>query len=315
MRFRPFSRLASTALACGLAAAAAADPIDGLTAATPDAAAGAAVAAAPALTPAQSAFRDGLAAALTGIPPAQAAAIAGFYAARGYAPFWTEPGSDRAAALAAALDAAPAQALPRRSDDIEALTSLFGPTAAPASDAEREVAAARAYLGLADDVAAGVLAPGSLYADIQVRPSHPAPAALMALLDKAPLPDVLAGLAARRPRLRPARRREGAARVARRRRLLGAGRPRRPDHAPGRRRPAGLRAARPSGTARLPRPRRRDRRQRLRPDAAGRGRGLPGRLRPQRRRRRRLADPRRDQRARPRRASRRSPSTSSGCAG
>ncbi|MFO1140788.1 MAG: L,D-transpeptidase family protein [Amaricoccus sp.] len=193
MHFRPLSLLASTALACGLATAAAADPTDGPMAAS-DAAAGAAVAAAPALTPAQAAFRDDLAAALAGVPQAQATAIGGFYAARDYAPFWAEPGSDRPAALAAALVAAPAQALPLRSDDIEALTRVFGPTAAPAGDAEREVAATRAYLGLADDMAAGVLAPGSLYPDIQVRPSHPAPAALMALLDKAPLPDVLAGL-------------------------------------------------------------------------------------------------------------------------
>ena len=193
MRFNPIYRLASTALAAGLATAAVAQPIDGVTLPPPDAAPAAQplVAPAPALTAEQAAFKADLAAELAGLPAAEAAAIDAFFAARSYAPFWTEPGSAAPADLATALDAAPAQGLPRRSDDIEALQQLFGATATD-SPARREVAATRAYIAYAGDISGGVLNPSSLYPDLQVRPHRPAPGAMLGKLGTAPVAEVLA---------------------------------------------------------------------------------------------------------------------------
>jgi murein L,D-transpeptidase YcbB/YkuD len=211
MRFHPISRLALTALAAGLATAAVAEPTDGLPLPPPGATAPATPSptppdalAAPALTPEQAAFKADLAGALAGLPAAEAAAIDGFFAARGYAPFWTEPGSPAAADLAAALDAAPAQGLPRRSKDIEALQQHVG--AAPAPDgvttvatdgaatgpAPREVAATRAYLGFADDLSAGILTPSSIYPDAQIRPHRVAAGEALARLGTAPVAEALA---------------------------------------------------------------------------------------------------------------------------
>lgn len=147
-----------------------------------------------ALTDDAIAIRDGLPAALAALPAAEREAIEGFYAARQWAPFWTAPDATAPAELAAALAAAGDQALPAARYDAPALAALFAP-GATASPAEREARAAAAYLRFAADVTSGIVEPASLDPEyIARKPERQAPGALLAALDTAPLPDVLAGL-------------------------------------------------------------------------------------------------------------------------
>jgi L,D-transpeptidase YcbB len=139
------------------------------------------------------AMRDGLVTELAAMPAGERTAVAAFFTERGYAPFWTAPGSDRVAALVAALEASGAQGLPTERYDADGLELLFEPTsAAPA--ARREAAAMAAYLRFASDLSAGVLEPSAVVPDITRQPEKPAPAALLAELDEAPLPEVLGAL-------------------------------------------------------------------------------------------------------------------------
>lgn len=160
-------------------------------------------AAVPAPLPlAAEAFRAALAGELAGA--GDAAAIDGFFAARGYAPFWTEAGSDRVEALEAALATAGGQALPLRPSDAAAMTSYFGPEADTAADtatgaARRELAATRAYLHFAGDLSSGVLVPASVNPEIQVRAPHQDAAALLARLDGQPVAAAIAGLTPKDP--------------------------------------------------------------------------------------------------------------------
>ncbi len=147
-----------------------------------------------ALTDDAIAIRDGLPAALAALPAAEREAIEGFYAARQWAPFWTAPDATAPAELAAALAAAGDQALPAARYDAPALAALFA-SGATASPAEREARAAAAYLRFAADVTSGIVEPASLDPEyIARKPERQAPGALLAALDTAPLPDVLAGL-------------------------------------------------------------------------------------------------------------------------
>ena len=96
---------------------------------------------------------------------------AGSSRVRAYAPFWTEPGSARAAELAAALDAsagagAAAGALRRRG-----LRRTAGGAAIRPRSAAREVAATRAYLRFATDLSKGVLTPSAVVEDITRKPA------------------------------------------------------------------------------------------------------------------------------------------------
>ena len=133
-----------------------------------------------------------MAAELAALPAGEGAAIGRFYADRAYALFWTEPGSARAAELAAALDASPAQALPRARYGAE---DFAAPPAAqdPAALAAREVAATRAYLRFATDLSKGVLTPSAVVEDITRKPVAPPPAALLAALETAPVAAALQG--------------------------------------------------------------------------------------------------------------------------
>ncbi len=145
------------------------------------------------LLPAAATFKADLRAELVDDP--DGAAIDGFYAARAYAPFWTEADGDRATALGAALDGAAAQALPVSADDANAMALFFGPTPVPGSNARREVAATRAYLHFARNLHSGVLNPSKINEAMQAKPPLLAPPALLARLETAPVPVVLAGLA------------------------------------------------------------------------------------------------------------------------
>ena len=140
------------------------------------------------------ALKAGLAGALAAAPEHERAAIDGFYAARDYAPFWTETAGARARTLIAALDASDAQGLPRQRYAPEALAKLYeadGSTAGPEDAARREVAASVAYLRFAGDLQTGILDPSAVNEDISRRPSRPAPAVLLARLDAGPLDAVL----------------------------------------------------------------------------------------------------------------------------
>lgn len=134
------------------------------------------------LAPEAAALRDAMAPLLAALPDGEAGAIGQFYVRRAYAPFWTEPGSPRAAELAAALDAGPAQALPRaRYGAADFAAPLAAPE--PGAMAEREVAATRAYLRFATDLSKGIVAPSAISEEITRKPVAPAPAALLATLD------------------------------------------------------------------------------------------------------------------------------------
>jgi murein L,D-transpeptidase YcbB/YkuD len=136
------------------------------------------------------AIRDGLGVELAGLPDAQRSAIADFYAARSYAPFWTAQESDRAAQLVAALEGSAAQALPPSRYDADALRLLFlAPSATP--PAHREVAATVAYLRFADDLSGGLLIPSKINPNMTRQPNRPTPAVMLAALPGGALPEVL----------------------------------------------------------------------------------------------------------------------------
>jgi len=143
----------------------------------------------PALTPEASAFRDGLSRALAGAAEGDRAAIDGFFAARGYAAFWTEPDAARASKLIEALAAAGDQALPAARYDAEGLR-LGTADPAPA----REATLMRAYLAFAGDLATGVIDPADVDADITRKPVRPPATALLAPLSAGPVPEALAAL-------------------------------------------------------------------------------------------------------------------------
>ena len=230
---------------------------------------------------------------LAGLPEGERTAIDGFFAARGYTPFWTEPGSPRASELIDALAAAGDQALPAGRYDAEGLGVGARRPARP-----REVALTRAYLAYAGDLSAGVIDPSAVDDDITRKPVAAAGGgAARAARDRAGRRG--AGRArAGRPRLPPADRREAPAGGSRRGPRAGVRRS--PDGPTLHPEDSGPRVA--ELRARLARlgylaPGGETRRPELRPGARGGGQGVPGRPRPRRRRRRRQGDARRGQRA------------------
>lgn len=138
------------------------------------------------LPPEAAAFRDGLAIALAGFGDEERAAIDGFFATRGYKPFWTEPGNLRGQELIAALGAAGEQALPVARYKIETLRPA-DPAAPVTVDPAREVALTHAYLVYAGDLAAGILTPSKIVEDIALRPSRPSLSLRLAPLSTEPL--------------------------------------------------------------------------------------------------------------------------------
>jgi murein L,D-transpeptidase YcbB/YkuD len=140
------------------------------------------------------AIRDGLAAAIAGLPEAQRTAIETFYIGRSYAPLWTAPDSPLPAELVAALEASDAQGLPASRYDAAGLAALLAP-GSTASPAAREAAATAAYLRFATDVSTGIVDPVALDPEyIGRKPQRPTAATLLAPLAAGPLPAVLAGV-------------------------------------------------------------------------------------------------------------------------
>ena len=160
-------------------------------AAPPGVAAPAAVPPAPALAPDAVALKAALQAEMAELPADRRSAIDGFFAARGYAPFWTEPGSARPDELVAALEAADAQGLPRSRYAPDALALMFDTPGDQGAAAAREVAAMGAYLGLATDLSVGIVDPSGISPEISVNPTPPAASVLLAALADAPVPEAL----------------------------------------------------------------------------------------------------------------------------
>ncbi|MBP7000442.1 L,D-transpeptidase family protein [Amaricoccus sp.] len=191
MTIRDLRRVSAFVLAGALAALPARAEDLLLPAAAPAAPAGAAAetglptvdASAPA-APA-SPFRAGLERATAGMAEPERAAILGFYAARGDAPFWAEPGAGRMAALTAALASAETHGLPPARYQV----------ATPADPAGAEVAAMRAWLAFGRDLSSGALTPSKVDPEIETKPMRPAPGALLAPLAGGDVAAAAAGLA------------------------------------------------------------------------------------------------------------------------
>jgi len=142
------------------------------------------------LAPDAAALRDALDVSAAGLSEAQRIAVEGFFAARGYEPFWTEAGdgADRTAALIEALSAATDRALPVERYNPDGLRL------ATESGAAREIALMRAYLAFAGDLSGGVVDPTRVDEDITRRPVRaPAPVLLAPLADR-PVAEALASL-------------------------------------------------------------------------------------------------------------------------
>jgi murein L,D-transpeptidase YcbB/YkuD len=141
--------------------------------------------------PGDPAFASALDVALASVDETTAGAIAGFYAQRGFAPFWSEDG--RTERLVALFEASAGHGLPP-----ERYLGLVVETA-NAERAEREAALSRAYLRLARDLAGGLVTPATVDTDISVVPERPAEAVLMERLHALSLDDAVLGLAPAHP--------------------------------------------------------------------------------------------------------------------
>lgn len=148
-RLRRSLLVASGAVFVALAGAAAAQPAGGI-------ASGGALAVKPALAHLNG-FRQALAAA-----GAEDEAVAAFFRTRGYEAFWTAADAlaeARRAALLAALETAPAHALPAGRYDAEALRRAFRDLRSEGDRGRLEVRLTRALLDFARDMQTGVIDP------------------------------------------------------------------------------------------------------------------------------------------------------------
>lgn len=95
-------------------------------------------------------------------------AVADFYSARSYAPFWTGPGdADRRAALMSALSGAAAHGLPVARYDPAALAEAFRTARTEGDRGRLEVRMSLAFLDYARDVQTGALVPSDIDAGIK----------------------------------------------------------------------------------------------------------------------------------------------------
>lgn len=127
-------------------------------------------------------------AALADAGPEERRAVLAFYEARDFAPFWTE--GDAGIALIETLRDAGRHGLPvsRYSPgEMESLVAGGDPVAA-------EIGLTRAYLRYARDMTGGAVDPRAVDAEINLAPKRPGDAELLALLEGAPVAEVLAGL-------------------------------------------------------------------------------------------------------------------------
>lgn len=152
----------------------------------------------PPLGPEATALRAAMEAATAGWDGAERADVLGFYAGRGFEPFWSDAG--RGVALVDVLEDAPAHGLPRaRYQAAELADGLTGPLADPDRIAALELAATQSWLLYARDLTSGLLTPSRVDPEINVKPPRPERVALLARLDAAPLPALVQELEPRDP--------------------------------------------------------------------------------------------------------------------
>ncbi len=127
-------------------------------------------------------------AALADARPEERAAVLAFYEARAFAPFWTA--GDAGTALVETLRDAGRHGLPvsrYTPDEIERLIAGDDPVAA-------EIGLTRIYLRYARDMKVGILDPRAVDDEINLGAERPKDAALLALLEEAPIAETLQGL-------------------------------------------------------------------------------------------------------------------------
>lgn len=148
----------------------------------------------PVLPPEADAFRRAIRAEIVDMSDAERAAFEQFYGDRGFAPYWTAPGTQSVSQLIAALNTAPAQGMPIRRYDPGALSAVFAAPPGETTPALREVAAARTYLRYAADLSAGILKPSRVDPEIAVEPERLSAPVLLAKLSSAPVERILTDL-------------------------------------------------------------------------------------------------------------------------
>lgn len=152
----------------------------------------------PPLSPEAAALRGAMEAATASWDPAERADVLGFYAGRGFAPYWAEQG--RGVALVALIEEAPAHGLPPRRYGAAGLADeLTGSLATPDRIAALELAGARSWIAFAGDLKAGVLVPSRVDPEIDVRPQRPGRPTLLALLDAGEAAQIARGLEPKTP--------------------------------------------------------------------------------------------------------------------
>jgi murein L,D-transpeptidase YcbB/YkuD len=134
----------------------------------------------------------------TGLPTEVAAAITAFYADRDFAPYWTEGDGAAAESLLAALDSSADQGLPAAAYDTPALEAALAATG-PDAWLRAEVVASTAYLVHARHLTGGLVNPGAVDPEINVRPARPSASSLLDRLDAGSVDETLAALAPASP--------------------------------------------------------------------------------------------------------------------
>lgn len=153
-----------------------------------------------ALSPEAAALRDALTQAAAGLDVDERADVLAFYAARGYAPFWSESEPGRGDALLVALEGAQTHGLPlRRYDPTDLRARLAAGPADYEAVADAELRATRAYLRYARDLSSGLLTPSRVDPEINVTPPRPSRAELLDRIASRPTPEALATLAPASP--------------------------------------------------------------------------------------------------------------------
>lgn len=125
------------------------------------------------LSPEAEAFRSGVLREVADLSDEDRDAIMGFYQARNFAPYWLAAGGAEGEALVSALSGAPDHGLPIRRYDPGAMALLLESGDEPALI---DVAATRAYLRYAGDLASGIVTPVRVDEEINIHPDQPKPA-------------------------------------------------------------------------------------------------------------------------------------------
>jgi murein L,D-transpeptidase YcbB/YkuD len=129
------------------------------------------------------AFGKSVAAATAQLDTPNAVAIANFYAARSYAPFWTGPDANaHLTALMGALEGAAAHGLPTARYSAESLRAAAQAARSIGDMGRLDVALTQAFLAYGRDISSGALTPSQVDSGILVEITRPDPAAMLAAM-------------------------------------------------------------------------------------------------------------------------------------